>query len=113
MRPVEMTGIVNRTTDFAQVRQNEEQKPVAEQYTFQAQFDKNVEKNSETVVPRHCKMSINVAMDGEVRSRSSWEINPLDSSLRSASSSCVNPFMTLSCFILCPISTFTSHIASI
>lgn len=44
MRPVEMTGIVNRTTDFAQVRQNEEQKPVAEQYTFQAQFDKNVEK---------------------------------------------------------------------
>ena len=24
----------------------------------------------------------------------------------------VSPFMTLSCFILCPISTFTSHIAS-
>ena len=31
MRPVEMTGIVNRTTDFAQVRQNEDQKPVMEQ----------------------------------------------------------------------------------
>lgn len=50
MRPVEMTGIVNRTTDFAQVRQNEEQKPVAEQYTSGSDLIKNVEKNSENLV---------------------------------------------------------------
>ena len=53
MRPVEMTGIVNRTTDFAQVRQNEDQKPVMEQAAFQTQFNKQVEKNSDTVVKRN------------------------------------------------------------
>ena len=52
MRPVEMTGIVNRTTDFAQVRQNEDQKPVMEQAAFQTQFNKQVEKNSDTVVKK-------------------------------------------------------------
>ena len=47
---------------------------------------------------------LNVAMDGEVRSRSSWEINPLDSSLRSASSSWVSPLATRSSLIFLPIS---------
>ena len=44
MRPVEMTGIVNRTTDFAQVRQNEDQKPVMEQAAFQTQFNSRSRK---------------------------------------------------------------------
>ena len=53
MKPIEMTGIVNRTTDFAQVRQNEEQKPFVDQSAFQTQFNKQVERNSETVVKKH------------------------------------------------------------
>ena len=78
MRPVEMTGIVNRTTDFAQVRQNEEQKPVAEQYTFQAQFDKNVEKNSETVVK---KMTLSGKMKNLMQKRKA-RINIMPASKR-------------------------------
>ena len=49
-------------------------------------------------------MSMSVAMDGEVKSLSSWEIYPLESSARSASSSCVSPFRMRSCFNLFPIS---------
>jgi hypothetical protein len=41
--------------------------------------------------------------DGEVRSLSTWDINPLESSHLSASSSCVRFFATLSSFILGPI----------
>lgn len=53
MRPVELTGIVNRTPDYAQLRQNEEQKPIMEQTAFQTQFNKQVERNSDTVVKKH------------------------------------------------------------
>lgn len=53
MRPVELTGIVNRTPDYAQLRQNEEQKPVMEQTAFQTQFNKQVLRNSDTVVKKH------------------------------------------------------------
>ena len=49
-----------------------------------------------------------VVMEGEVRLRSSWEINPLESSERSASSSCVSPFKTRSSFSLLPISMISS-----
>ena len=48
MRPVELTGIVNRTPDYAQLKQNEDQKPVIEQTAFQTQFNKQVERNSDT-----------------------------------------------------------------
>ena len=41
-------------------------------------------KNSFRLVPRHCRISTCVAIEGEVRSRSSWEMNPFESSLRSA-----------------------------
>ena len=53
-------------------------------------------------------MSINVAMEGEVRSRSSWEIKPLESSTRAASSSCVRPRLTRLRFIFSPISSILS-----
>ena len=53
MRPVELTGIVNRTPDYAQLKQNEDQKPVIEQTAFQTQFNKQVERNSDTVVKKH------------------------------------------------------------
>ena len=45
-----------------------------------------------------------VEIDGEVTSFSSCEIKPLESSLRSASSSCVKPFFIRSSLILLPIS---------
>ena len=44
-------------------------------------------KNVRRSEPSDSRMSISVAMDGEVRSRSSSEIKPLESSQRSASSS--------------------------
>ena len=72
MRPVEMTGIINQTTDFAQVRQNEEQKPVAEQYTFQAQFDKNVEKNSETVIKKNDSEWKNEKFDAKEKGKNKY-----------------------------------------
>lgn len=50
MRPVEMNGIVNRTQDYAQLKHNEEQKPTTDQANFQTQFNKQVERSSETVV---------------------------------------------------------------
>ena len=48
-------------------------------------------------------MSISVAMDGEVRSRSTCEMKPLDSSALSASSSCVSPLRILSSFNFAPM----------
>ena len=68
MRPVEMTGIVNRTTDFAQVRQNEDQKPVMEQAAFQTQFNKQVEKNSDTVVKKRDSEWNNEKFDADRKS---------------------------------------------
>ena len=61
MRPVELTGIVNRTPDYAQLKQNEDQKPVIEQTAFQTQFNKQVERNSDTVVK-------NMILNGRMRS---------------------------------------------
>ena len=69
MRPVEMTGIVNRTTDFAQVRQNEDQKPVMEQAAFQTQFNKQVEKNSDTVVKKRDSEWNNEKFDAKDKAR--------------------------------------------
>ena len=43
-------------------------------------------------------------MLGEVRFRSSWEMNPLDSSVRAANSSCVSPSFSLRPLILPPMS---------
>lgn len=53
MRPVEMTGIVNRTTDYAQLKHSEDQKPIMDQANYQAQFDKRIEHNSETVIKKN------------------------------------------------------------
>ena len=61
-------------------------------------------KNSLKSVPRHWRISCRVAMEGEVRSLSSWEMNPFDSSVRFASSSWVSPFCTRRSLIFFPIS---------
>ena len=45
-----------------------------------------------------------IKAEGEVRSFSSWLMNPLESSQRSASSSCVSPFLFRKSLILFPIS---------
>ncbi len=50
MRPVEMSGIINRTQDFAQIKHGEDQKPVTDQMNFQTQFNKQIEKNAELVI---------------------------------------------------------------
>lgn len=50
MKPVIMSGIVNRTQDYAQIKHGEDQKPVADQVNFQSQFNKQIEKNAELVV---------------------------------------------------------------
>ena len=52
MRPVDMSGIVNRTPDYAQIKQNEDQKPMTDQINFQAQFNKQVEKSQERVIKK-------------------------------------------------------------
>lgn len=75
MRPVEMTGIVNRTTDFAQVRQNEDQKPVMEQAAFQTQFNKQVEKNSDTVVKKRDSEWNNEKFDAEDKGKNKYYSN--------------------------------------
>ena len=75
MRPVEMTGIVNRTTDFAQVRQNEDQKPVMEQAAFQIQFDKQVEKNSDTVVKKRDSEWNNEKFDAKDKGKNKYYSN--------------------------------------
>ena len=54
--------------------------------------------------PRHSSMSVSVAMEGEARLRSTWEMKPLLSSQRSASSSCVRPRWSRSCRSFSPIS---------
>ncbi len=72
MKPVEMTGIVNRTTDFAQVRQNEEQKPVVEQFTFETQFNKQVERNSETVVKKRDSEWSNEKFDAKEKGKNKY-----------------------------------------
>ena len=48
-------------------------------------------KKADRDEPRHSSMSVNVAMEGEARFRSTWEIKPLLSSHRSARSSWVSP----------------------
>ena len=47
---------------------------------------------------------MSVAMEGEVMSRSSWEMKPFVSSVRAASSSWVSPNRTRSRLIFPPIS---------
>ena len=59
-----------------------------------------------TQVPAIYEISTNVAMEGDVRSRSNCEIKPLESSARSASSSWVRLFCTRSSFIFAPIFKF-------
>ena len=53
-----------------------------------------------TGLSNYIPVSYTHLMEGEVRFRSSWEIKPLESSARSASSSCVSPFTTRSSFSL-------------
>jgi len=65
------------------------------------------EKNSGRLVPRASRMSSRVEMLGEVRSRSTWDRNPLVSSLRLASSSRVSPMACLRCRRRFPISIST------
>ena len=61
-------------------------------------------KNAGRELPRHSSMSVSVAMEGEARFRSTWEMNPLLSSHRSASSSWVNPRCSRSWRSFSPIS---------
>lgn len=50
MRPVELTGIVNRTQDYAQLKHNQDQKPFTEQMNINQQINKQIERNSEVIV---------------------------------------------------------------
>lgn len=50
MRPVEFNGAINRTTDYAGMRQNEQARPQIEHTNLQIQLDKTIERNSEMVV---------------------------------------------------------------
>lgn len=75
MKPVEMTGIVNRTTDYSQLRQNEEQKPIIEQSAFQAQFGKKVERNSDTVVKKHDSEWKNEKFDAKEKGKNKYFAN--------------------------------------
>ena len=72
MKPVELTGIVNRTPDYAQLRQNEEQRPVMEQTMFQTQFDKQVERNSDTVVKKHDSEWKNEKFDAKEKGKNKY-----------------------------------------
>lgn len=72
MRPVELTGIVNRTPDYAQLRQNEEQKPIMEQTAYQSQFNKQVERNSDTVVKKHDSEWKNEKFDAKEKGKNQY-----------------------------------------
>jgi hypothetical protein len=72
MRPVELTGIVNRTPDYAQLKQNEDQKPVMEQTAFQTQFNKQVERNSDTVVKKHDSEWKNEKFDAKEKGKNKY-----------------------------------------
>lgn len=53
MRPVEMNGIVNRTQDFAHLRQQEEHRLVADQSAFSEKINKMIEHTADTVVKKN------------------------------------------------------------
>lgn len=52
MKPVEMNGIVNRTQDYAQMRQLEEHRLVADQSAFNEKLNKQIEREGEIVVKK-------------------------------------------------------------
>ena len=52
MRPIEHTGMINRTPDFAQIQHAEDQKAVVTQSNMQTQMQKQVERNSEVVIKK-------------------------------------------------------------
>ncbi len=65
-------------------------------------------QNSDSDVPSASNISSSVAIDGEVRLRSSCDRKPFVSSERDASSSKVKFFCIRNCFTLCPISIRTT-----
>lgn len=75
MRPVEMNGIVNRTQDYAQLKQNENQKPVADQVNFQTQFNKQIEHSSETVVKQRNSEWKDEKFDAKEKGKNSYFSN--------------------------------------
>lgn len=49
IRPVELSGILQRTQDVSTVKQNEDNRPVLQQQNMQAQFSKETVRQMQTV----------------------------------------------------------------
>lgn len=49
IRPVEVQGVVQRSQDIGQLKQNQDQKPLLDQSNLQTQFRKEGEQNSRQV----------------------------------------------------------------
>lgn len=49
IRPVEVQGVVQRSNDIGQIKQNQDQKPLVEQNNIQTQLHHEVERNARQV----------------------------------------------------------------
>lgn len=49
LRPVEMSGLIQRTQDITPIKQNQDNKPLTDQNNFQVQFHKEIDHNSKQV----------------------------------------------------------------
>lgn len=49
IRPVEVQGVMQRTQDISQIKQNQDMKPQVDQSHYQMQVQKNVESHSKQV----------------------------------------------------------------
>lgn len=72
MKPVIMSGIVNRTQDYAQLKHGEDQKPVADQANFQTQFNKQIEKNAELVIRQNNSEWKNEKFDAKEKGKNKY-----------------------------------------
>lgn len=72
MKPVIMSGIVNRTQDYAQLKQGEDQKPAADQANFQSQFNKQIEKNAELVIRQNNSEWKNEKFDAKEKGKNKY-----------------------------------------
>jgi len=50
IRPVEVQGVVQRSQDISQIKQNQDMKPEVDQSNYQAQVQKHVESQSKQVI---------------------------------------------------------------
>lgn len=72
MRPVEFSGAINRTTDYASIKQNEQTRPQVEQNNIQIQQEKTIERNSGMVVRERSSEWKNEKFDAKEKGKNKY-----------------------------------------